>query len=402
MNKTLSAASLALALGAALGIAAAPAIAARQDKMAETEKCYGVAMKGKNDCKAGAGTTCAGTSKTDYQGNAWSMVPKGTCEKTHVQDLADRQRPAGRVQGKEGLTGGPTWSRLPCAAIFCRAGVGAPSMHAAGPQGRGSASSPSTFAASSTRCRTSAFSKSTPRTTWWTGGPFHHYLTRIRERYPLSIHGVGLSIGGEAGRSTKPTSTAWRPARPLPARILFRTPGLVQPRRRLLNDLLPVPYDRRHAGSRLRAHRPGAGRASSGACCWRTPPPTSSSPLHVERGRIHRRSGAPHRLRPAARCQQRPCLLHQPRARSAGLHRRAAARRGRRRSTWPALPRTPMPRAIRCLIDSHGAPVAEEVWALYLPCPGPDRAGADPDRARQRHAGAAGAAGRGAAGRSAS
>lgn len=28
------------------------------------------------------------------------------------------------------------------------------------------------------------------------GGPFHHYLERIRADYPLSIHGVGLSIGG--------------------------------------------------------------------------------------------------------------------------------------------------------------------------------------------------------------
>jgi len=43
------------------------------------EKCYGVAMAGKNDCKAGAGTTCAGTSKTDYQANAWKNVPAGTC-----------------------------------------------------------------------------------------------------------------------------------------------------------------------------------------------------------------------------------------------------------------------------------------------------------------------------------
>ena len=50
--------------------------------MAGMEKCYGVALAGKNDCKAGAGTSCAGTSKSDYQGNAWSMVPKGTCEKT--------------------------------------------------------------------------------------------------------------------------------------------------------------------------------------------------------------------------------------------------------------------------------------------------------------------------------
>jgi uncharacterized membrane protein len=79
--------SLALALGAALtlagAIAASPAHADQNDgaKAAEKEKCYGVALKDKNDCKAGPGTTCAGTSKIDYQGNAWSLVPKGTCEK---------------------------------------------------------------------------------------------------------------------------------------------------------------------------------------------------------------------------------------------------------------------------------------------------------------------------------
>ncbi len=46
---------------------------------ANMEKCYGVALAGKNDCKAGAGTTCAGTAKADYQGNSWKYVPKGTC-----------------------------------------------------------------------------------------------------------------------------------------------------------------------------------------------------------------------------------------------------------------------------------------------------------------------------------
>lgn len=45
------------------------------------EKCYGVAKAGQNDCKAGPGTTCAGTSKVDYQGNAWKLVEKGTCTK---------------------------------------------------------------------------------------------------------------------------------------------------------------------------------------------------------------------------------------------------------------------------------------------------------------------------------
>ena len=49
-----------------------------QDKPA-MEKCFGVSMAGKNDCAAGPGTTCAGTSKADYQGNAWKNVPVGTC-----------------------------------------------------------------------------------------------------------------------------------------------------------------------------------------------------------------------------------------------------------------------------------------------------------------------------------
>ena len=68
-------AALALAIGAALAFAQAPAVAQDADK----EKCYGVSMKGKNDCAAGPGTTCAGTSKVDYRGNAWKYVPAGTC-----------------------------------------------------------------------------------------------------------------------------------------------------------------------------------------------------------------------------------------------------------------------------------------------------------------------------------
>jgi uncharacterized membrane protein len=43
------------------------------------EKCFGVALKGHNDCYAGAGTTCAGTSMVNYQGNAFKLVAKGTC-----------------------------------------------------------------------------------------------------------------------------------------------------------------------------------------------------------------------------------------------------------------------------------------------------------------------------------
>ena len=45
----------------------------------EMEKCYGVALAGKNDCKAGAGTSCAGTSKDGLPGQCLEIVPKGTC-----------------------------------------------------------------------------------------------------------------------------------------------------------------------------------------------------------------------------------------------------------------------------------------------------------------------------------
>ncbi len=78
MTKSINSAALALALGAALSVSVAPLTV----QAADMDKCYGVALKGKNDCAAGAGTSCAGTSKTDYQSDAWSLVPKGTCEKT--------------------------------------------------------------------------------------------------------------------------------------------------------------------------------------------------------------------------------------------------------------------------------------------------------------------------------
>ena len=78
MPTSSQAAALALAVGTALALAQAPVHAQPADK----EKCFGVALKGKNGCAAGPGTTCAGTSKVDYQGNAWKLVAKGTCEKT--------------------------------------------------------------------------------------------------------------------------------------------------------------------------------------------------------------------------------------------------------------------------------------------------------------------------------
>lgn len=75
MSKTTSA----LLVATAVATATAMSIGVTDVRAADKEKCYGVSVAGKNDCKAGAGTTCAGTSTVDYQGNAWTLVPKGTC-----------------------------------------------------------------------------------------------------------------------------------------------------------------------------------------------------------------------------------------------------------------------------------------------------------------------------------
>jgi uncharacterized membrane protein len=73
------------AMAAALGLAANAASAQpKPPPSSSQEKCYGISLRGQNDCAAGAGTTCAGTSKVDYQGNAWRVVPKGTCTKVSV------------------------------------------------------------------------------------------------------------------------------------------------------------------------------------------------------------------------------------------------------------------------------------------------------------------------------
>jgi len=72
-----------LAIAAVTLAALSSGVAVAQDKGAsikgEKERCYGISMAGKNDCAAGPGTTCAGTSKVDYQANAWKYVAKGTC-----------------------------------------------------------------------------------------------------------------------------------------------------------------------------------------------------------------------------------------------------------------------------------------------------------------------------------
>jgi uncharacterized membrane protein len=79
MNRSNRIALLGSLAGLLAVVASSTVVAADMAPAADKEKCFGVAMKGKNDCAAGAGTTCAGTSKVDYQGNSWKLVPKGTC-----------------------------------------------------------------------------------------------------------------------------------------------------------------------------------------------------------------------------------------------------------------------------------------------------------------------------------
>lgn len=75
--------SLAVAGALAAALTAVSTVPAAADAK---EKCYGVSLAGQNDCKAGAGTTCAGTSTVDYQGNAFKLVPAGTCASMELPD----------------------------------------------------------------------------------------------------------------------------------------------------------------------------------------------------------------------------------------------------------------------------------------------------------------------------
>lgn len=71
--------ALTLSLAAALSNLALTTTASERGVNAGKEKCYGISLAGQNDCAAGPGTSCAGTSKIDYQGDAWKLVPTGTC-----------------------------------------------------------------------------------------------------------------------------------------------------------------------------------------------------------------------------------------------------------------------------------------------------------------------------------
>ena len=83
VRTVVSSALLASAVATAIASVATAAPLTKAEGDAATaagkQKCYGVALKGQNDCAAGPGTTCQGTSTVDFQGNAWKFVLGGTC-----------------------------------------------------------------------------------------------------------------------------------------------------------------------------------------------------------------------------------------------------------------------------------------------------------------------------------
>lgn len=82
-------------------VAAALTAQATTGHAAAKEKCYGVSVAGANDCAAGPGTTCAGTSVTDYQGDAWTLVDAGTCAEIELPAMADGTPRQGSLEALE-------------------------------------------------------------------------------------------------------------------------------------------------------------------------------------------------------------------------------------------------------------------------------------------------------------
>ena len=93
MSNTVKTIAVAASVAAALTAAVTTTASA-----AGKEKCYGVSLAGQNDCAAGPGTTCAGTSTVDYQGNAWTLVDAGTCVDIELPSLAEGGDRAGSLE----------------------------------------------------------------------------------------------------------------------------------------------------------------------------------------------------------------------------------------------------------------------------------------------------------------
>ena len=94
----MSARTVGFSIAGAMAMALGSLSTATAQEKPEMEKCFGISLKGQNDCAAGPGTTCAATAKVDYQGNAWRLVDKGSCVTTQTPfgpgSLTEIKRPA--------------------------------------------------------------------------------------------------------------------------------------------------------------------------------------------------------------------------------------------------------------------------------------------------------------------
>lgn len=87
---------MAAAAAAAISGIAASASAQPAPAQPNAERCYGISLAGRNDCAAGPGTSCAGTSTRNYQGNAWKYVARGTCTRISTPRGAGSLTPVNR------------------------------------------------------------------------------------------------------------------------------------------------------------------------------------------------------------------------------------------------------------------------------------------------------------------
>ena len=96
----MSNATKSIAVAGAVAAALAASLSAPAHAQAK-EKCFGVSLAGQNDCAAGPGTTCAGSSVVDYQGNAWTLVDAGTCADIELPTMADGSDRMGSLEALE-------------------------------------------------------------------------------------------------------------------------------------------------------------------------------------------------------------------------------------------------------------------------------------------------------------
>ena len=223
MSQTLTtstAATLALALGAALTLAAAPAQAQNADQNMDKEKCFGVAMKGRTTAPPAPAPPARAPPRWITRATPGASCP-GQLREDHVQDLADRPRPIANLQGKEGLK-----------TRACR--DGRPGRHR--PQDEHALPLLEGAAAVD-------FLEIHAENYFVAGGPRLRRLERLRERLPLSLHGVGLSIGGEAPLDEAHLDALAALLQRFEPRWFSEHLAWSSHGGTWLNDLLPLPYD---------------------------------------------------------------------------------------------------------------------------------------------------------------